>query len=89
MNKQNYKEKFRKMRLLAIILSILLLLTFLVFGSMALGNKILYKEAIKQGAENTVTGLKMVVACQQLSNVTLTQIKKEYIKTFVLGRLDA
>jgi hypothetical protein len=64
---------------------ILAILIIIMFSIIALFNNILYHEAIKQGAKNTVTALEMVVACQQLSNVTSEQVKEQYIKTFILN----
>ena len=50
--------------------------------------KIMYDLAIKQGAENVVTALQMVIACQTLSNVSIEDIKRETIEMFILNDVD-
>lgn len=62
---------------------LILIIIAITFAVLAGYNRSLYKTAIKQGAKNTVTALEMVVACQQLSNVTSEQIEEQFIKTFI------
>jgi len=68
------KDKF-VIIIFSIIMIILLCFSIYYFIS--------FKLAIQKGAESTVTALQMVVACQQLSNITTEQIKEQYIKTFI------
>jgi hypothetical protein len=73
-----------------------LMLFFLVFfgilltitAGLATSYHIKYDIAIQEGAENVMIALKMVVACQQLSNVTSDQIKEQYINTFILNKTN-
>ena len=50
--------------------------------------EIMYDLAIKQGAEDLVTALQMVVACQSLSNVSIEDIQRETIEMFILNEVD-
>ena len=72
-----------KIILLAIYLILMISLVFL--GIQSFRYDLLYKEAIKQGAENTIMALQMVTACQMLSNVTSDEIRDQVIRTFILG----
>lgn len=70
------------------LLGIIILLFILCFVALSLAGyyRILYNSSIQQGAKNTVTALEMVVACEQVGNVTSEQIKEQYIKTFILNK---
>lgn len=72
-----------KNKKLLLAIYIVLVIALFVFGFKWLQAEALYHEAIKQGSENTLTAIQMVVACQELSNVTTEQIKEQFIKTFV------
>ena len=67
------------------ILLIISIIGFLILGIFAIVFQAKYYTAIHVGAKNVVTALEMVVACQQISNVTSEQVKEQYIKTFIIG----
>jgi len=71
--------------------TILLIILLLMFTGTFIGYiryKIMYDLAIKQGAEDLVTALQMVVACQSLSNVSMVDIQRETIEMFILNEVD-
>lgn len=80
----DWRKRYIKMKSFALVLFIMLFITFLVFGGMALGYKVLYKEAIKQGAENIMTALQMTSACMKLGNFTQKDITRATIEMFIL-----
>jgi hypothetical protein len=47
-----------------------------------------YNLAIEKGAEDTMTALQMVVACQNLSNVSIEDIQKRTIEMFILNKKE-
>ena len=67
------------------IIVVLIAITIFSMISSAYYNA-LYQESIKQGAKNVVTALEMVVACQQVGNITQEQITAQYINTFILNK---
>ena len=81
------ENKYSHRMFIAAAVTIWVLLFFvIIFGAFAIYYKEYSEFVIKEGAKNTVTALEMVVACQQLSNVTGEQIKEQYIKTFILNQ---
>jgi len=79
------EERKRKAKTILLII-LLLMFTGTFIGYMRY--KIMYDLAIKQGAENVVTALQMVIACQTLSNVSIEDIKRETIEMFILNDVD-
>lgn len=67
---------------------VLFILCLLFVASLfsAMYYKVSRDRAITEGAKNTVTALEMVVACQNLSGVSLDQIKERYIEMFILNK---
>lgn len=82
------EERYRLFRKAFIILYIITIFSILLLGGMGFYYKLLYKEAIKQGTENTVTAIQMTVACQDLSNLTSEEVLKRTIEMFVLEDID-
>ncbi len=46
----------------------------------------LYHKAIQHGAENVVTVLEMVVACQVVGNVSVEETRDKWVEMFLLNR---
>lgn len=46
------------------------------------------KSAVKYTAKDIVTSLELIVACQQVGNVTVEQVKEQWIKTFLLNKTE-
>jgi Na+-transporting NADH:ubiquinone oxidoreductase subunit NqrC len=82
------KSKNEDKNIIMPLIILILIIIAITFAIVAGYNRSLYKEAIKQGAKNTVTALEMVVACQQLSNVTSEQIAEQFKKTFINKHID-
>ena len=72
-------------KILLMLMFLILIFCMIFFAFQSIRYEMLYDEAIKQGAENTVTALQMVVACQNLSNITSEQIKIRTIEMFILN----
>jgi len=73
-----YSNKNLKWLIICCIVTILFLTVMLGYKTL------LYDEAMSQGVDNTLTALQMVVACQNLSNVTIEDIQKRTIEMFIL-----
>lgn len=65
------------------VMLIILLLVMLILGFSLMYTENLYQEAVKQGAEGIVLSLEMVVACQELGNVTIEQIQEKVISNYI------
>jgi len=68
------------------ILFVISVIGILVLGSNAIMYQALYKEAIKQGVENTMIGLEMTTACASLGNFTQEEILEATINMFILNK---
>jgi len=77
----------RNKNLLILIYIILILLTVIYFAFTAFKYELLYKEAIKQGAEGIVTALELNVACQSLGNFTIDEVKREWAEIFIIDKI--
>jgi len=82
-NDKCYKKYSKRLALLFAILVVVMMVVCVIQTFRALNYQILYDEAIKQGAENMVTALEMVVACSQLSNVTMEEIQLKVIEDYI------
>ena len=76
----------RKENIILMFFFLTLMVVLLLLAVMMFRYKIMYHEAIKQGTENTMIGLQMVVACQNLTNVTMDQIEDRTIEMFILNK---
>ena len=76
----------RKDKIILLIIYLVLVFSVVFFAGASFYYKILYQEAIKQGAENTVTAIQMVTACTELGNFTQDEIIKKTIDMFVLNK---
>jgi len=83
MEQQDKINKNKKI-LLAIYLILILSLGYFAFSSFRY--QLLYKEAIKQGAEGIVLALEMNVACQTLGNITVEQVQDKWIDMFLKNK---
>ena len=72
---------------LLILIYIILILTVIYFAFTAFKYELLYKEAIKQGAEGIVTALELNVACQSLGNFTIDEVKREWAEIFIIDKI--
>lgn len=73
---------YRFFRTISIILILAVILTFIFGLGFLAGNKVTTKVC----AGKIVTAIEMVVACQQVGNVSNEQIKEQFIKTFILNK---
>ena len=80
-------EKTKK-RTTVILFIIYLVLVFamLYFAFSSFRYQLMYKEAIKQGAEGIVLALEMNVACQTLGNITTEQVQDKWIDMFLKNK---
>lgn len=78
----SYKE-IQRMFLSSLLFASVFILAFTTFMYYSL-----YNISLEEGAENTVTALEMVTACKIVGNVTDKQIQEQYIKTFILERVE-
>jgi len=99
-NKKNYQRFYFLILLLLIIIIILMgnvlyykvlynntkILNVLYYKVLYNNTKILYNTTIEIGAENTLTAVKMVVACQNLSNLSIEEIEMRTIEMFILNK---
>ena len=67
-------------------LNLLLVILLLFFIASTVVFSTLYHGALQLGAKNVVTALEMVVACEQVGNVTSEQVQEQYFKTFIFNR---
>lgn len=81
---QILENRYKLWRRGFVIIFIISLFGITMIGLSGTYYKILYEEAIKQGAEDTVTALQMVVACQDLSNLTSDEVLHRTIEMFIL-----
>jgi len=72
---------------LLILIYIILILAVIYFAFTAFKYELLYKEAIKQGAEGIVTALELNVACQSLGNFTIDEVKREWAEIFIIDKI--
>jgi len=82
--KQKRTKKGTKIILLVIYLLLVFAMVYFVFSSFRY--QLMYKEAIKQGAEGIVTCLELNVACQSLCNITIEQVKDKWIDMFLKNK---
>ena len=66
-----------------------LLIGVMVFGFQWFHTEVLLNEAIKQGAENTVTALQMTSACMVLGNFTQEDITRATIEMFLFDEVES
>jgi hypothetical protein len=69
-----------------IICTIILTIILLIMSCLSFYYFVMYHASINAGVKYTVTALEMVVACQQVGNVTPEQTKEQFIKTFILNQ---
>ena len=81
------KEKKNKNKKILFIIFLILILSLVYFSFSCFKYQILYKEAIKQGAEGIVTCLELNVACQSLCNITINEVKDKWINMFLKEKL--
>lgn len=84
--KKDYERLYRVYKIGFIIINIIAVIGIIILGSQSLYYQLLYKEAIKQGAENTITALQMTTACISLGNFTPEEIIEETIDMFILNK---
>lgn len=85
-NIEKYITKYRSYRRITTIALFSMIIVSLILIVLVVVYAYKYNLAIEHGAKNTVTALEMVVACQQVGNVTIDQIKQQYFETFVLNK---
>ena len=76
-------EKKKEIKIILVGIYIVLIIAVFWFAFLTLKYQMFYEEAIKQGTENTITALQMVVACQQLSNITSQEIQEKVILDYI------
>ena len=59
-------DKKKQEKVILLIIFLLLIFSVLYFGVLKFKYQLLYKEAIKQGAEMFVTSLEMLVVCEEI-----------------------
>lgn len=76
-----------KHKFILLIIYTILLATVMIFGFQWFQAEVLLNEAIKQGAENTVTALQMTSACMVLGNFTQEDITRATIEMFLFDEV--
>lgn len=85
---RNKDELIKTYRIAFVIIMIIAISGVLILGVQSSYYKLLYKEAIKQGAENTLNALKMVTACSTLGNYTMEEIQMKTLEMYVYKKLN-
>ena len=88
MREIDYKKKYERLSKITLVFYIIAFMGFLLLGFTAIRYQLLYHEAIKQGAEMTVTALELNVACQSLGNFTIDEVKDKWIDMFLKSSLE-
>jgi thiosulfate reductase cytochrome b subunit len=83
---KHLEKRYNKLHRLFYILLVISALAIILFGGMSIFYQYAYHEAIRYGAESTVTAIELVAACQSLGNFTETQLKEQYFRMFILNR---
>ena len=68
------------------IVIMLLILVLALSSFMTFSYQKKFKMAINIGAENTINALKLVVACQAITNVTSDEIFEKTVEMFILNK---
>lgn len=63
--------------------SLIVFFLMIIFLILTVHYKIMYKEAIKQGAEGIMLGLELTTACTSLGNFTQEEIKDKWFEMFI------
>ena len=79
----------KKVKILLAIYLMVLFLSVFYFAFSSFKYKILYDEAIKQGAEGIVTSLEMLSVCMEKGNFTQEDIFNGYVERFILKQEES
>ena len=84
--KRTLKERYRTLQKITQIIYIIAVVGFLVLGGKMIYYEWAYREAIRLGAENTMTAIQMTAACMELGNFTQDEILRKTLDMFILNR---